>query len=112
MVAWDALRFCRLSVYTKRFQAVDFDAVVSAYLSPPGAKAPVEGDLGAGAVVEQPVRHAGRHHPSSAAFPCRCWRTAVRDLVAMDTGGAASSGSCGPATSWSRSVPGGDFRTM
>src|ERR1700689_5250656 len=34
------VRFCRLSVYTKQFQAIGFDAVVAAYLNPPGAKAP------------------------------------------------------------------------
>jgi glycosyltransferase involved in cell wall biosynthesis len=34
------VRFCRLSVYTKQFQAIGFDALVSAYLNPPGAKAP------------------------------------------------------------------------
>jgi glycosyltransferase involved in cell wall biosynthesis len=34
------VRFCRLSVYTKQFQAIGFDAVVSAYLNPPGANAP------------------------------------------------------------------------
>ena len=36
---------------------------------PAGRQGPVEGDLGAGAAVEQPVRHAARHHPSSAVFP-------------------------------------------
>jgi glycosyltransferase involved in cell wall biosynthesis len=34
------VRFCRLSVYTKQFQAIGFDAIISAYLSPPGANAP------------------------------------------------------------------------
>jgi glycosyltransferase involved in cell wall biosynthesis len=35
-----AVRFCRLSVYSKQFQVVGFDAIVSAYLNPPGARAP------------------------------------------------------------------------
>ena len=34
------VRFCRLSVYTKQFQAIGFDAIISAYLNPPGANAP------------------------------------------------------------------------
>src|SRR6516165_9268806 len=34
------VRFCRLSVYSKRFMPVDFDAITSAYLHPPGANAP------------------------------------------------------------------------
>ena len=34
------VRFCRLSVYTKQFQPVGFDAIISAYLNPPGAAAP------------------------------------------------------------------------
>jgi glycosyltransferase involved in cell wall biosynthesis len=34
------VRFCRLSVYTKQLQTVDFDAVIAAYLNPPGANAP------------------------------------------------------------------------
>ena len=34
------VRFCRLSVYTKQFQAIGFDEIVSAYANPPGANAP------------------------------------------------------------------------
>jgi glycosyltransferase involved in cell wall biosynthesis len=34
------VRFCRLSVYTKRFRAIGFKEIISAYLNPPGAKAP------------------------------------------------------------------------
>jgi glycosyltransferase involved in cell wall biosynthesis len=34
------VRFCRLSAYTKQFQAIGFDAIISAYLNPPGASAP------------------------------------------------------------------------
>ena len=34
------IRFCRLSVYNKKFIPISFDAVISAYLNPPGANAP------------------------------------------------------------------------
>jgi glycosyltransferase involved in cell wall biosynthesis len=34
------VRFCRLSVYSRQFQVIGFDAIVSAYMSPPGAHAP------------------------------------------------------------------------
>src|SRR6516165_960182 len=34
------VRFCRLSVYTKRLIPVDFNAVRAAYFDPPGARAP------------------------------------------------------------------------
>jgi len=34
------VKFCRLSVYTKQFEAIGFDAILSAYLKPPGANAP------------------------------------------------------------------------
>jgi hypothetical protein len=30
------VRFCRLSVYTKQLMPIDFDAIISAYLNPPG----------------------------------------------------------------------------
>ena len=35
------VRFCRLSAYTKQFHEIGFDTIVSAYLNPPGADAPV-----------------------------------------------------------------------
>ena len=34
------VRFCRLSVYTKRLMPIEFNAIKSAYLNPPGAGAP------------------------------------------------------------------------
>jgi glycosyltransferase involved in cell wall biosynthesis len=34
------VRFCRLSVYTKRLMPVEFDAIMSAYVNPAGAGAP------------------------------------------------------------------------
>ena len=35
-----AARFCRLSVYTREFQAIGFDTIAAAYTHPLGAKAP------------------------------------------------------------------------
>ena len=35
-----SVRFCRLSVYTKQFKPIGFQAIMSAYLDPPGAGAP------------------------------------------------------------------------
>ena len=35
-----SVRFCRLSVYTRQFQAIGFEAILSAYLNPRGADAP------------------------------------------------------------------------
>ena len=35
-----AVKFCRLSLYTREFQAIGFDTVISAYLNPPGVNAP------------------------------------------------------------------------
>jgi glycosyltransferase involved in cell wall biosynthesis len=34
------VRFCRLSVYNKRLHAIGFDAILTAYLNPPGSSAP------------------------------------------------------------------------
>jgi len=36
----ERVRFCRLSVYSKRLHAIGFDAIRSAYLNPPGSNAP------------------------------------------------------------------------
>jgi hypothetical protein len=46
------VRFCRLSLYTKQLQPIAFDAIMSAYLKPPGAKAPWKTILGAGPILE------------------------------------------------------------
>src|SRR5271154_5746764 len=35
-----AVKFCRLSVYTKQLLPVEFDAIASAYTNPSGVKAP------------------------------------------------------------------------
>ena len=34
------VRFCRLSVYNKRLHSIGFDAIRTAYLNPPGGRAP------------------------------------------------------------------------
>jgi glycosyltransferase involved in cell wall biosynthesis len=77
------VRFCRLSVYTKQFEPVGFDAIISAYLNPPGASAPWK-------TIWEPGRFwtdrwSGRlllimRH---LRFFLRISRTAVRDLVRM-----------------------------
>jgi glycosyltransferase involved in cell wall biosynthesis len=36
----ERVRFCRLSVYSKRLHSIGFDAIRSAYLNPPGGRAP------------------------------------------------------------------------
>ena len=76
------VRFCRLSVYTKQFRAIGFDAVISAYLNPPGAKAPWKAiweparlwsDLSG--MLPVIIRHPG--------FFFSLLRTALRDFVDM-----------------------------
>ena len=76
------VRFCRLSVYTKRFQAIDFDAVSSAYLNPPGAKAPWKAIWEPARLWSNPFGMLGViiRHPR---FFLSLLRTAVRDLVEM-----------------------------
>jgi glycosyltransferase involved in cell wall biosynthesis len=74
------VRFCRLSVYTKQFKPIAFEAIMSAYLDPPGAAAPWK-------AVWEPVRSSSEfsnmlrviiRHPR---FFFRISRTAVRDLI-------------------------------
>src|SRR5580704_16944584 len=36
----ERVRFCRLSVYSKRLHSIGFEAIRSAYLNPPGGRAP------------------------------------------------------------------------
>ena len=76
------VRFCRLSVYTKQFKPVGFDAVVSAYLNPPGARAPWK-------TVWEPARVFSDfsnmppviiRHPRFFSW---ILKTAVRDLIEM-----------------------------
>ena len=76
------VRFCRLSVYTKRFQAIGFDAIMSAYLNPPGARAPWK-------AIWEPARFWSQmsgmlpviiRHPR---FFFSLAKTAARDLIDM-----------------------------
>src|SRR5215471_15252813 len=77
-----SVRFCRLSVYTRRFKPIDFETIMSAYLDPPGAGAPWK-------TVWEPARswsefsnmlRAIIRHPR---FFVRISRTAVRDVIDM-----------------------------
>jgi glycosyltransferase involved in cell wall biosynthesis len=76
------VRFCRLSVYTKRLMPIDFDAVISAYLNPPGAGAPWK-------TVWAPARVLGEFTKMAPViirnprFFFHISKTAVRDLIDM-----------------------------
>jgi glycosyltransferase involved in cell wall biosynthesis len=76
------IRFCRLSVYTKQFRAIGFEEIISAYLNPPGAKAPWK-------AIWEPARLWSNlsgmlpvimRHPG---FFLSLLRTALRDFVDM-----------------------------
>ncbi len=76
------VRFCRLSVYTKRLMPIDFSAVKSAYLNPPGAGAPWE-------AVWEPARFLSGFASMvpviirNPRFFFRIAKTAVRDFIEM-----------------------------
>ncbi len=79
------VRFCRLSVYTKQFEAIDFDTIISAYLQPPGANAPWK-------AIWEPARSLNDpsgmlplivRHPR---FFLSLLKAAVRDIVHMRFG--------------------------
>ena len=76
------VRFCRLSLYTKQLMPVDFDAVVSAYLNPPGASSPWK-------TVWAPARFLSEFATMAPViirnprFFFRISKTAVRDLIDM-----------------------------
>jgi glycosyltransferase involved in cell wall biosynthesis len=73
------VRFCRLSMYSRQFQAIGFDAVSSAYLDPPGAGAQWK-------TIWEPARFGSElsglltivRHPR---FFFSIFRAAARDLV-------------------------------
>jgi glycosyltransferase involved in cell wall biosynthesis len=77
------VRFCRLSVYTKQFEPVDFESIVAAYLNPPGTSAPWhtiwEPDQFRTGPWSRRLSLIIRH----LRFFLRISRTAVRDLVHM-----------------------------
>jgi glycosyltransferase involved in cell wall biosynthesis len=76
------VRFCRLSVYTKRLVPIDFDTIKSAYYNPPGSKAPWK-------AVWEPARLATEFASMwpvivrNPIFFLRLAKTAVLDLVAL-----------------------------
>jgi glycosyltransferase involved in cell wall biosynthesis len=76
------IRFCRLSVYNKKFMPISFDAIIAAYLNPPGASAPWK-------TISEPARFLSKfsnmllmvvRHPR---FFLRLGKTAVRDFFDM-----------------------------
>jgi glycosyltransferase involved in cell wall biosynthesis len=75
------VRFCRLSVYAKKFEAIGFDKVSAAYFDPPGARAPWKS-------IWEPARFGSElsglfvivRHPGF--FLSLLW-AAARDLVAL-----------------------------
>jgi glycosyltransferase involved in cell wall biosynthesis len=76
------VRFCRLSIYTKRFVPIGFDEVVSAYLSPPGAAAPWKTLWDPARLWNEPrslLPLIARH----LSFFVMLSRTAVRDLIEL-----------------------------
>lgn len=76
------VRFCRISVYTKRLVPVDFDAVKSACLDPPGAGSPWKAVWEPAQFLTDFTRMVSvvLGHPR---FFCRIAMTALRDLRDM-----------------------------
>jgi len=76
------VRFCRLSLYTKRLLPTDFDAIVAAYSNPPGAGAPWT-------TVWAPARVLSEFAEMAAVilrnprFFLSISKTAVRDIIDM-----------------------------
>jgi glycosyltransferase involved in cell wall biosynthesis len=72
--------FCRLSVYTKQFQAIGFDTIISAYLNPPGARAPWKATWEPARLWSEPssMLPVIIRHPR---FFFSLAKTAVRDLI-------------------------------
>ena len=76
------VRFCRLSIYSKQFRAISFDAISSAYLKPPGARAPWR-------TIWAPAKLLS-NFPSmlpvvirNPRFFLSIFKTALRDLIGM-----------------------------
>lgn len=74
------IRFCRLSVYNKKFMPIEFEEIISAYLNPPGADAPWK-------TIWEPARFTSKfsnmlrviaRHPR---FFLRLFKTALRDFA-------------------------------
>jgi glycosyltransferase involved in cell wall biosynthesis len=75
-----AVRFCRLSVYSRQFQVIGFDAIVSAYMDPPGAQAPWKSIWGPARLWSELPRVLPviRRHPR---FFLSIFKAALRDLI-------------------------------
>lgn len=74
------VRFCRLSVYSKQFQAIGFDDIVAAYSNPLGAHAPWKSIWAPARLWSElsSVLPLIRRHPG---FFISIAKTAVRDLI-------------------------------
>jgi glycosyltransferase involved in cell wall biosynthesis len=76
------VRFCRLSLYTKRLIPIDFDAIISAYLDPPGAGSPWKTVWAPALLLNEFVKMVPVIIRNPGFF-FRISKTAVRDLVDM-----------------------------
>jgi glycosyltransferase involved in cell wall biosynthesis len=76
------VRFCRLSVYTKRLMPIDFDAIASAYLNPPGTGAPWKTVWGPALLLSEFAKMVPVIIRNPLFF-LRLSKTAVRDLIDM-----------------------------
>jgi glycosyltransferase involved in cell wall biosynthesis len=74
------VRFCRLSVYTKKLIPTDFAAVVSAYQDPPGKNAPWT-NIWAPALVGKNIPMLLATIARNPKFFLRILKTAFRDLI-------------------------------
>src|SRR5215467_11733461 len=76
------VRFCRLSVYTKRLIPIDFGAIISAYLNPPGARAPWKTVWASARFLSEFAKMAPVIVRNPRFF-LQLSKTAVRDLIDM-----------------------------
>ncbi len=78
------VRFCRLSIYSKQFRAIGFDAITSAYLKPPGARAPWR-TIWAPAILLSSFPRMVLVIARNPRFFLSIFKTALRDLIGMST---------------------------
>jgi len=76
------VRFCRLSIYTKQFMPIEFDAILAAYLDPPGAGAPWTTVWGPPESWKK-LLHALPIVVRHPRFFFSIFKTAVRDFIDM-----------------------------
>jgi glycosyltransferase involved in cell wall biosynthesis len=74
------VRFCRLSVYSKQFEVIGFEAIVSAYVNPPGVHAPWKSIWGPARLWSElpSVLPVIRRNPR---FFLSLFKAALRDLI-------------------------------